>query len=78
WQFAVIGRSIVVAVVVTVRHCRYRLRRTTTTTTKKLTARHFPNSAPQSPIQFRVARPLFRYPVNDHTGGFETLPYIGR
>jgi hypothetical protein len=39
---------------------------------------HFSNFAPQPPDQFRVVRPPFRYPVNDHTGGFETLPYIDR
>jgi hypothetical protein len=45
---------------------------------KKTNPAHFSNSAPQSPVPFRVVRPPFHYPVNDHTGGFETLPYIGR
>jgi hypothetical protein len=50
----------------------------TKTSTKKTNSGHFSNSAPQSPVPFRVVNPQFRYPVNDHTGGFETLPYIGR
>ncbi|MDR2772406.1 MAG: hypothetical protein LBB93_02950, partial [Elusimicrobiota bacterium] len=47
-------------------------------TDKKTNPAHFSNPAPQSPVPFRVVRPPFHYPVNDHTGGFETLPYIGR
>ncbi|MDR2772237.1 MAG: hypothetical protein LBB93_02080 [Elusimicrobiota bacterium] len=45
---------------------------------KKTNPAHFSNPAPQSPVPFRLVRPPFHYPANDHTGGFETLPYSGR
>jgi hypothetical protein len=49
--------------------------KTKTTTRQKTNFAHFSNSAPQPPTQFRLVRPPFRYPENDHTGGFETRPY---
>jgi hypothetical protein len=44
---------------------------------QKNQSRTFFNPAPRPSVPFRVFRPTFHFPVNDHSGGFETLPYIG-